>query len=318
MSGWDFRDDWLSLTKLTAFQPDSNGAFTDAEWLLMANSVLLNVMYPLLRKMEGEYYVETEDTTPVANQAEYDLPAEAYGGLVRDVTWLDSSSRGYSMVWKNLEDRDLYADSSYYAPSNNPPAFTIQGDKIVLLPAPASATGTLRVRYYRRPNKIVLSSETAKVSSVSFSTNTTITCTATVPSALTGSVTFDVISGFRTHEVRLDSQAGSGSGTDITVSGVDVTSSVSTGDYIALEGDSPLPMLPDALQGLFAKRVAYEALVNLGSGRSSQVLSDFRRDMAFILEAFEPRVKGQTQKIINWASHLRGRDSYQLRGSHPR
>jgi hypothetical protein len=299
MAGWDLSvDELLETARILAYEPSSGGRFEDAEILRVANLLNLSYAYPLLRKISEEYYITKFDQSPVGNQSEYEIPEDAYGATLRDVTWLDDSGNGYSMTWYPLEDIDFYGGSG--APGA-PPSFAIEGRNIVLLPAPVSSSGTLRLRFQRRPNKMVRKASAGRITGVAGGV-----LTGSFPATWTTADRLCVVRGDGTFDTLVGSFGASAvSAVEITATTAADVEDVAANDWVALKDETPFPQLPEPMHLLLARRIAFECLLATGDTRADAVDRALSRDEAQAVTTLAPRVKGETFRIVNWSSHLR-------------
>jgi hypothetical protein len=294
--------DLLASIKRRAFLPDAGGPFSDVELLALADEVTLSHVVPRIEAAREEYYIATADQSIVASTSEYRIPKRAMGAVVRDVTWIASDGSGASIVYAPLEDRDLYGAS--LAPMSLGPRFAIQGDHVVLLPAPSAATGTLRIRYFRRPSKLVATTAAARVTGIA---DAVYTC-ADVPTAITTSTPLDLVCGSPTFASIADDRTPTArvTGTDGTITFAAAITGAAIGDFFAQSGETPVQQIPEGMRAGLADLVAAEVLLSLGNSQGMQMraaLGD--ASITKCAGALSPRVHGESKPIVNWSSALR-------------
>ena len=288
----------LATVKREAFLPDSGGPFTDAEILAVGDEATDEHMLPALHAIRGNHYVESTDPGPVASQAEYRIPARAVGGILRLVTWLDASGSGAPMSWYPLADRDVFGSSAYGIGS--PPAFAVQGDHVVLMPTPTAATGTLRFYYYRRPGKMVPTSEAMQITLIAGSA-----LSGSPPSTWGSTEVVDLIDEDPTFEaLGVDAESTVTAGSKITTDDVP-PSDLAVGDWAALVGETPIPQLPAEMHKPLARFIAADILESLGDQRHRDKFAKAQAGLKNVVRLLSPRVHAQARYAVNRRSTLR-------------
>ncbi len=303
--GWTTAD-LLSSAKLRAFEPDSNGHFTDAEWLRLAYDELVSEVFPLVLASQGDFRVTDQDDSIVANQATYRTPKRAHGGRHKDVLFVDGNGDEFSLPLVNIEElghlsglnAEGYRDLSYY----------YKDDSIGLHPVPTNATGTLRQRHYMRPGTLVTEASAAQVTAVASTVQLSFT-SGTIPAAWTTANTFDVISNtgtFRT--IAKDLTVATVTTGAITFSST-LDTGIEVGDWVALAGESPIPQVPEVVHPYLAQRAAVRALAAVGDKENLQfAMAELGPMERRLDDTLAPRSDGEAKVIVPRHSPLRSSD----------
>jgi len=308
MAGRDYTTTGLlAAIKRGAWLPDSSdeGPFTDAELLSKADEATDEHILPALQGARTNHYVASDDLTPVANQSQYRIPPRAVGGVVRLVTWIDASGNGVVMTWEGLDAKDVYGGARLAI--GEPPAFTVMGDQLVLLPAPMANTGTLRVYGYPRPNRLVPTSEAMQITGIDVGTGI---LTGNAPSAWTTGDTFDLINAlptFQTLAYDLPPDAVTAS-TSVELDPTHLPAApleLDEDDWVALVNETPIPQIPPELHKALALFVAADCLEDMGDARWQGKMAKAQRTLDNGINLLAPRVQGQVQHVINRHSPLR-------------
>jgi hypothetical protein len=146
------------------------------------------------------------------------------------------------------------------------------------------------------PGELCATDDAAKITTINTGTNT-VTC-STVPASWTGSEAVDIIKGSGGYEYLSTSASITAiNGTDITLSAL--PSGLSVGDWVAIEGESPIPQLPRELQPLLAHKVVVQILESMNQ-RGAAKAADERVDKMIqsALSIISPRVKGGAKKLV--------------------
>jgi hypothetical protein len=179
-----------------------------------------------------------------------------------------------------------------------PTGFAMVANQIMLLPTPVNA-GTLQLIYPFRPNDLVDTSTTQTIATVSSNALTV----PNVPSNFINGALYDII----------DHQAGNGiiyydlqgfiSGNLITF-GQNIPNAA-IGNYIALAGQSPVPMLPEEAQSLLLEMTVLRIEIVRGNqGRiknSAAIVQDNRKGFDLLLAN---RVISKAHPVGGLSPHL--------------
>ncbi len=130
----------------------------DADLLALANGEMVE-LYAAVLGVREEFFVTDKDYAITAAQAAYAIPTRAAGARLREVVKVDSAG-----VRTNLDKMDLEDLNSLDTTSGEPTNFYLKGNKVYLYPTPSTTTGTLRLSYLRRPNRLVTVLETMPTS----------------------------------------------------------------------------------------------------------------------------------------------------------
>lgn len=242
-------DDLVTDIERDSFQPAAQDQFTTAQKLKIADDCILRTLAPMLVSLDAGYFDEYADTALVASQSGYTIDRYAMWNKLRKVEILDADDvpREINLVTK--ETKNNYDTVN----SGTPQAFEVRHDQVVLLPAPSTATETLRQWIYRRPGRLVATSSAAVVSSVNTSTGV-VTYTASKPSTFTSSSVHDFYSAnspFRRITTAITATASPGATQQTFASGslaALAASGLAAGDYVCVRDETVFPAIPLELQ----------------------------------------------------------------------
>jgi hypothetical protein len=226
------------------------------------------------------FFLDEEIQSCVANQEAYDIPDDCFDGHIHEVWWShDGSAQNYAKLEQiSLSERGAL-------PASNPGYYVRSGEQILLRPAAASASSTLRITYVRRRKYVDI--RRAGIASRTFSTPTLSALT------LSNLTTLDLGSQYANYNflsvvdrsgeqvmagVEYDS-INSGTGV-VTLTGgahtADTGETITTSNYIVLGEDSTnLPELPASCEPYLVNFMIACAL-----GRDGSVLEDKKRLLA--------------------------------------
>jgi len=234
-------DDLLTAIKRDSFLPNSQGMFTDAQLLQIADEQILDTLAPLLVSMDSGWYRESIDITLIASQSAYDFPRYAMWDKFFKIALVDSTTSEYF----DIQRTDPGTLQNISLTSTTTPRFCYLQDKqIVLVPAPsdgAAATYVMRVWIYRRPGRLVATTAAAQVQSIA---TPIVTYTGAPPATFTSSSVHDFYLGtspFRRIDTAVTASAQSGS--TQTFSAADVAL-LAASNYVCLRDETVWPAIP--------------------------------------------------------------------------
>jgi hypothetical protein len=221
----------------------------DASILLAGDREIAGHLVPLIRQTHQEYFVA--EATAEAYGGRVALPARAVAGSVRHVQRLDGS-RGIPLPQRALEDDGTSSGGVAQG-------WHFDGGGIVLLPRGAS--GTLRLRYFLRPSKLVLETDTSSCRSISSAAQASGGWALTLSGAApTGP--YDVVSAGPAHEC-----VAIGISSSTAIASTEVLSSFSSlalPGYLVKAGFTPYIQVPEELSTALIHHTAAIVLRALG------------------------------------------------------
>jgi hypothetical protein len=269
----------------------SDETLSDTDLLAFADDEIQSYIVPLVLSANEEYFVTYKDVSVVAGTANYDIPDRAIGGRLRSVQLSDGNGGFYDLTRIEPESQDEYSFSG-----SETSGYLIRGNEVVLVPTPG-ASDTLRLGYYRRPNRLVALTAVGTLAAAP-SASTSLTLASTKPSTFVSGESMDLIYATPGFDSISDSNAlTAASGTSLTLTTA-VTASI--GDYVCLAGETPIPQIPVELFPLLSQRIVARACEAMGQPQKAQMAEAtserMRRDAMTLLS---PRVKGASRVIVN-------------------
>lgn len=269
----------LATARRRGWLPASPDAVSDDDLLAQMTSLTRLGLASLLKSVRGGYV--SERATLAVTSAGAVLPAAASAQNLESVEWYDGSRH---VRVPQLEPR---AEADQHAASL-PVGFYLLGPRLFV--APSAWSGTVRVTYQALPPTLVATSDAAQVASV---TNATTLATSSTPSSWGTTLTLDVIRNAPGAEALYRSQAVSRASNVYTLTS---TEGILAGDWLALEGESPLPQMPVELLELLALRAAADLAVQTGAPNAQGLQMLLAKAEGEALELLAPR--GETSRAI--------------------
>lgn len=296
-------DEFLDKVKLRIGY-DPSPKLTSADLLSIADDIITGDLWPMLIKQHGDYYRQSLDVTITASQRQYRLPMRAHGPIA-DVLYVDTNGTEYSIDAMDPEDVG-HLGNRYWPPVDTitpgPNVFShyIEGDFVYLYPTPSATAGTLRIKYYRRPNKLCLEAAARQWQFHSVADYILLNSTTLPASGFSDLSRVDLISLGNAHQVIGDGLQISTSGTYVTLKIIGFTAGSLTGlqavlgsefqpvspavgvfnaqGWVAPYDQTPLVMAPSALIPLVIARTAQDALDAIGdAGGFARAMERTRR-----------------------------------------
>jgi hypothetical protein len=286
--------DLLEAIKQRGMIPDNQTTWSDSRLLTTATEDMRAAIVPLLMSVREEYFVMSKDISVVIGTSRYAIPERSAGQGVREVLWIDSEGNIKSMPQLTVEDGEVAPGSNFE--NGVPYAYRIEWDAIVLSPA-VTSTGTMRVLYVVSPGDMISTDDAAQITGIDTATNTV--SASTVPATWVGTEVVDVIRGSAGCEyLALGATITGITGTNITLSAL--PADLAIGDWVALEGKSPVPQLPRDLVPLLAHKVVVTVLESMNQRSAADAAeARYQKLMTSALTMISPRVKGGAKKLVS-------------------
>lgn len=279
--------------------PASQVRLTTSDMLDMADDIISGDLVPLLISLRQEYFVTDSTTALVSAQEAYDIPYRAIGRTLRDMKLQDSSGAEKDMTLVALEDEHLFITGG------DPHSFYFKGDKVVIIPPPGTTTNVLHMFWEMPPNRLVLTSEAAQV----VSKTTTVVTVSSIPSVITTGTVVDFIQNKQgSSTLDFDVTVQNASGTSLTFTSGDIPTTLAVGDWISVAQTSPVIQLPDEMYSLLETKLARDICYSISDFEGYKMMeAKEKKDEMNIKMLLEPRIQGESTKIINRRGLLRGR-----------
>ena len=295
--------DLITSIKRRGALPDSDNAFSDNDYLALANEEIQLAVVPHILSYQEEYFVTSETVDLEDNKSRYAIPERAIGNKLRDIYYIDTDENLKEMHRINPQNR-TYFDGLGQTTSNTPFCYYIENNDVVTVPdIGTSVTGSIRMYYYLRPNQLVPDEEVAVITAINTSGSNKVYTVDAVPTAFSTSETFDLLqtkSGHKTYSMDLTSSAIDTSALTLTFLTADVSGDIVVGDYITLAGECNIPQIPDELHPLLSERVVARCLEAIGDreglGAANAKIAEMENKSAPVIDN---RVEGNPLKINN-------------------
>jgi len=279
----DLTDDILLLGHF----PTGNNTFTPAKLLRLATLELQTPVMKQIMSTRGGYYLGYTDYSDpnLVSSGLIPIPSDCVGGalsivqLIQDTTIIP------------VNPIELSEQFSTISPTSTSYGYYPIGNYIQILPKPI--VGFARLWHIKRTSDLVLTTAAAQVTAVA----SNVISVSSVPSTFQVGTILDACGDQPPFNI-LGTQTITGiSGTDITLDAA--VTGLTIGDWLALEGQTPIPQIPVEFRILLAWRVVALAWELQGYMEKAQAAQ--KRLAAYIEDTFgliTPRISADT-KIIN-------------------
>ncbi len=286
----------LASIKRRGMLPNTEEALDDSDYFAFADEEMQTYIVPEMMSVSEEYFVTYKDHTVQNGQSSYFIPYRASGVKLRNVLYCSNTPTNLFVPLPRIEPENA---NLYGYGVGGPIGYELRNNSVVLVPAPGTSGGILRLEYFIRPNTLVDVSAVGTITAINSATQ--VTCN-NVPTTFTTSQTYDLIKykpGFDTYVMDQTITARS-TGTNGTVTFTDdLPDDLEVGDYVCLSTQSPVAQIPYELHALLAQRVAFKAQEALGDPRA-QVAEKVCDAMAKrIFNLLTPRSEGSSRYLVN-------------------
>lgn len=279
---------------------NTGSPFTEGRTRDRANEVLLSKVLPSLLKVRESYYSFDVDTAINATGI-YDIHTRAIGGKLENVALI----RGTERLDLVLYDEDEVTDTEQ--PPDGVPGFYLKRNQLILLPPDGDGYTYLRQTILIRPATLVSQDDAAQVTAID--TGTKVVTFTTVPATWLNTNTFEMVQDkphFDTLGIELAATTVvTGAGGTITFTAA-LPSRLAVGDWVGLNGQSPVVQLPVEWNPLLAQETAVECLKNSPHAKAYDIaVKDAAELRKELIPLVAPRVEKEGRKLVNRTGILR-------------
>ena len=254
---------WITDDLLTAIQnsqmfpnASANSLSNDA-FMQFATEELYITLLPMIQCIREKYYETYIDTAYSTSTPSLTIPQRAIGQTLSSVQYI------MQFNIRSLNPIDPGTISTTQG-CNEPTSFYFQNNSIVFYPPPLATQGTLRMRYFQRPNRLTMSSNCAQITAFNSGTGV-VSCNAL--SSWTSSTKFDFIPQYASQATPYNLNSSSTlilPGTSMTFSFTsDQAALVNVGDWISVSEYTCVPEIPFELQSVLIQATCIRGLAAL-------------------------------------------------------
>jgi hypothetical protein len=273
----------ISSLKIQGSFPSSDDLFSTSDFLVLFNNQLKTDITPLMLKLNEEFFLQYKDFT-IDSTARYRIPRRAVGAKIRDLQYLVNDN--YNSIDRLFEEDRRNEKSGYYMLRNEIELST------------NFTSGVLRMKYFARPNELVLTSSCAQISSISTGTNQV--TVSSLPNTMTDNVLCDFVQNNNPYDLlAYDSAIVGVSGSTVTFSSL--PQGLEIGDWLCLANQSPVPMIPDELHAVLVKSALCATLSSKKDKAYEQEMVMLEQMKQTAINMLDPRVENDSIKMRSGA-----------------
>lgn len=276
--------DLITDVQLLGHVPLGNNTLTASQILRIAT---LEIQTPVMKQIlstRGGYYLSYRDYELAADGL-YVIPPDAIAGALANVELIQNTT---IVPVNQIEEPEQFSTIS---PTSTSYGFFMKGNYCQILPTPN--VGTPRLWFLKRTSSLIATSAASQVTAI----NGAVITVSSVPSTFVVDGTLDACGDQPPFNIL-------GTRTLIDINSTDLTldaavDDLELGDWLALEGQTPVPQIPVEFRLILAQRVVvkfYETQGYLDKMAAAQ--KKLEKYEADTFNLITPRVKSQT-KIIN-------------------
>jgi hypothetical protein len=295
----------INTIRILASVPNNQQLSSDDATLInLLNFEMTNSLVPQMMAVKEEYFVTNYDFNNYVKsngvwQDSYELPPNAIGMKLRDLVQL--STQGATLpplesFVPRISPEDVAGSRFTGSYSGNAMmSFYMKGNNVILYPCPTSVI-TLRMKYFKVPNYLVSTSECGQIVSINPISKTVVL--TNIPSDWSVGETVDVIQSYQGYDFDAQNVAIT-SISSPTLGLADVTG-LQVGDWVALNGNSPIPQLPNCAQAVLAQAVVIKLLESLKDAEGVQIAQQKYNELFKAMEfMIVERCDGEVMKVTS-------------------
>lgn len=308
--------DLLTDVAARASRPSGDLLVTTAELLQLCDEELRSEVAGMIISARSEYWLASETTTVVSGTASYRLPDRALAQGLRDVTIVDANGYEWNADQVPANQRYLYSGATC-SRGPGPFDFTLENGQVVLLPTPSQSGYTMRLRYYRRPGRLIQTSAAIFIERPLTTTTLELDNSTTAPSTIStvdarvdiirgdgmcdAIFTDRIVDGYAGNTLTLDST------TPIVTADINESNNLNTRfDYVCPAGTTVYPPLPEDLYPFLVALGVKAYAEAIGDAQAFQIaaaMAEKKRKLA--LGIITPRVDGEELRPVPLNTPLR-------------
>ena len=289
-------NDLIKAVRRRASLPASPALFDDQDILDFLTEELINILTPITMNVREEFLVFNYDLETEIDKELYQIPADAIGTGLRDLVLLDSDSTEYSIPYLSLDQK---ADASYqgygtsFSGRGGTVSYFFQGNNVGLYPKPRSVY-SVRMKYFKRPNELVLEKDAGAVTSFNA---TQVVVNRVLPFAIGDTVEFNQA---RSPYTALGSAVITALPTPQTLEFAAVPEGLVVGDWASEEGTSPVVNLPMEAQSVLVQSAVMKVLNATGDElQTNQAGEIYGQLKERYIDVISPRSDGAVKKVVS-------------------
>lgn len=272
----------------------SSQTFNEEDIIEFLNMELQSTVTPVIQSTNEEFGVMSYDIAAPSLPATIRIPSFATGARLRSVQLINNNG-----IIQNIPrlDIDKIGQMNIWVSG-----FYIKNNELVFYPSPPVFTGTVRLNYFRRSNKLVESLATGRITAIDTIGNLVTLDNAPTPSAdwTTGTVV-DVIHGDSPFDfVARDVTLVNATGPVLEMDPADIAV-LEVGDYVSLAGETAVAQfIPAEATYYLCQLAGARCLQALGDTEGYSVAQAKAEQMRqHLINLISDRIEGQPKRLVS-------------------
>lgn len=286
----------------------SSTGTADADLLAHADAEIRDTLVPLMLGVHEEFYERVFDVTVTSGTAAYRINKRAAISRINTVQWLNTDNSIINLVRK--EPKEVVGLALLSNALGQPFAYYLEGGRVVLYPTP-NLSGTLRIRAFVRPGRLVLAADGANgtITAVTPSGSNYVLTIGTPAAGYSAGQALDVINATPSFEyIAVDAAISAADSTSVTIAASSCVTVPVITDRVASPDTSMFIQLPVELHPALTELTVARVLRALGKRtEAADHAEEAQRLVAIGIQALTPRVDTADRKILGGPHYRKGR-----------
>lgn len=286
----------------------SSTGTADADLLAHADAEIRDTLVPLMLGVHEEFYERVFDVTVTSGTAAYRINKRAAISRINTVQWLNTDNSIINLVRK--EPKEVVGLALLSNALGQPFAYYLEGGRVVLYPTP-NLSGTLRIRAFVRPGRLVLAADGANgtISAVTPSGSNYVLTIGAPAAGYSAGQALDVINATPSFEyIAVDAAISAADSTSVTIAASSCVTVPVITDRVASPDTSMFIQLPVELHPALTELTVARVLRALGKRtEAADHAEEAQRLVAIGIQALTPRVDTADRKILGGPHYRKGR-----------
>lgn len=302
-------DALLARIKARAQIPAAESRLSDAEIFAIVDDLTITSLgRSVFDADDGRWIKTAADVSIASGTHSYRLPDRAWAGGVDEVLLVNSAGEATQIPYVDRADVWQYTGAAW----GPRPSWTLLGDVVRLLPTPTDSTYSLRVRYMRRPSRLVAVSSCAQIATGGVASGAL--TVDSVPSSWTGAtLTVDVVESTNNVESLEDDVSVTESSLVLTRGAGSFASTgayaITADDYVCQAGETCVVQVPDVAIGHLSMLASMHVCIALGDREGAANLAQASERSRSDMEQAMARRSRMGARAVPWGSPLRSTTS---------
>lgn len=293
--------------------PTSQCLFSDADLCAIMTDCQKMRLIPLFLRAREEHFVKTFDQTMDNAVLNYCIPTRSIGNKIRQVFVVVNSAQQQEYELPRIQPENRLNNQYFWGNYNfqqRRTGYYFENNFLVLTGKPKTGD-TLRIKYFRRPSRIVPVDQAGKIVSIDTGANTV--TLDNVPTAWTTDTLLDAYQFLNPFDSVAEDFQPTSIGGFVVGLPASVISELSVGDYINCAGETVTPQFPVEAHQILVQYALVKILDALGDTAGMQrALNDLDDMENNILVMIDNRDDGNPQKVVS-VRNLWNTTSYDFR-----